>query len=219
MFNRKIAYLFLVGLLVLALILGWMLYDSFRLQALQIIFLDVGQGDAILIQQGSSQVLIDGGRSGKQLLEKVGQYVPFWDRTIEVVVATHPDQDHIGGLVDLFDAYHVDSIMRTRDTSDSQTFKAFVAATQGADEIEAVRGAKIDFPAGAESEVLYPFNSVVESNKNDSNSNSVVLRLTWGNNAFLFTGDLPSADENKLIDNSVNIQANVLKVSHHGSRY
>src|SRR3990167_10342249 len=99
MVNRFVYYIIAFAF-ILALILGGIIYYQKNNQGLSVIFLDVGQGDSILIQQGMNQMLIDGGRNGKTLLEKLGRYIPFWDRQIEIMVATHPDQDHIGGLID-----------------------------------------------------------------------------------------------------------------------
>jgi beta-lactamase superfamily II metal-dependent hydrolase len=90
----------------------------------RVIFLDVGQGDAILISRGGNQILIDGGPRGSLLLSRLSRYVPFWDRTIETVVMTHPDADHIGGFPDLLDRYRVGKVISTRAESPSETFRA-----------------------------------------------------------------------------------------------
>ena len=185
--NKFFYYIIAAGL-VLALILGGIIYYQKNNQGLSVIFLDVGQGDSILIQQGMNQMLIDGGRNGKTLLEKLGRYIPFWDRQIEVIVATHPDQDHIGGLMDVFKSYKVDKVIRTDAKSDSRTFKAFEEAikNENVDKIEAEKGVKIKFPAGAEGEIAYPFSSEAAA-LGESNAGSVVLKLTFGENNFLFT--------------------------------
>ena len=79
----------------------------------EVVFLNVGHGDAILITQGKYQILIDGGRTSKELLSHLGRHVPFWDRKIEVVMATHPDADHIGGLPALLRSYQVGQVLTT----------------------------------------------------------------------------------------------------------
>ena len=74
---------------------------------LHVSFLDVGQGDAILISQGNQQVLIDGGPSPQAINLELGKRMPFWDRTIEMIVLTHPDADHLAGLVEVLHRYHI----------------------------------------------------------------------------------------------------------------
>jgi len=120
--HRKVTYFSLIGLLALSLILAGIIFYSSR-QDLKVIFLDVGQGDAILISRGFNQILIDGGPSGQALLEKLGKYVSFWDRKIEIVIATHPDADHIGGLIDLAGTYQIGEMIDTQTESESQLYK------------------------------------------------------------------------------------------------
>jgi len=123
--RRKSVYISLSLLLAAALIFGVIADSSSESEKLQVVFLDVGQGDAILISSGSNQVLIDGGASGKLLLEKLGGYIPFWDRQIETVIVTHPDKDHIGGLIGVLETYDVAAIMETESGSDSQVYKTW----------------------------------------------------------------------------------------------
>jgi competence protein ComEC len=188
---------------------------------LTVAFLDVGQGDSILISQGSEQILIDGGKDGKLLLEKLGKYVPYWDRKIETVIETHPDSDHIGGLIDVLNLYQVDSVLETKMQNDSLTFKKLedLIASKNIPKIEAKKDVNIKFPSGAVAEVLYPFRSVTDVNSKDTNMSSLVVKLTIGNNKFLFTGDLPTEQENELLKNNINVSAQFLKVAHHGSKY
>lgn len=218
--NRKIIYSILCAILVLALILAGIIF-SIRSNSFKVVFLDVGQGDAILIEQGNNQVLIDGGKDGKLLLEKLGKYVPFWDRNIEMMVATHPDQDHIGGLVDVLKSYNVRNVLETNAQSDSQIYKKLEdeIAAKGAQKIEAKKDVSIRFPGGAVVEVLFPLDSLPEAVDNASNDHSVVLKLTYGENTFLFTGDLPTTVENKILSENINLRADILKVAHHGSKY
>jgi competence protein ComEC len=218
MINRKLYYGILAGLLALALILGGIIYFNNHSKELKIIFLDVGQGDAVLISQGSKQILIDGGRDGKLLLEKLGKYIPFWDREIEVVVATHPDQDHIGGLISVLRSYRIDAVIKTNDQSESQTFKTFSDEVNKTQIIEAKKGVAIKLSDEAEAEVVYPITSIENSNAENSNDNSVIVKLNFGENRFLFMSDLPSAKENEIGKNS-DLRADILKVSHHGSKY
>ncbi len=183
----------------------------------RVIFLDVGQGDAILITQGGNQVLIDGGRSGRTLLAELSRYVPFWDRTIETVIMTHPDADHIGGLPDLLRAYRVRGFISTDASSSSEIFGLLQDRLSSGDEpperIEAREGLTISFPYGGTVRVLYPHAALPEGT--ESNEGSVVSRFSFGETDFLLTGDLPE-EERYLLDPGV---SEILKVSHHGSKH
>lgn len=219
MLNRKLIYGFLFLLLAVALIFGAVILFSNQ-KNLKVVFLDVGQGDAILISDGRNQILIDGGKSGQILLEKIGKYVPFWDRKIETVVMTHPDQDHIGGFADVFRSYEIETVIKTNAKSSSQTFELLNEriSSEGSEIVEAKSGVKISFSNGAEINLLFPFVSVSE-NESDTNSQSIVAALKNGNSKFLFTGDLTSEKEEEILRKGIDISANVLKVAHHGSKY
>ena len=218
--NRKIIYGILFAMFALVLILAGIMF-SMRKNILQIVFLDVGQGDSILISEGSNQILIDGGKDGKLLLEKLGKYIPFWDRNIEMIVATHPDQDHIGGLIDVLKSYRVDSVLETNAQSESETYKKLEedVTAENAQKIEAKKGVTIKFPNGAIADVLFPIDSLPETIDNASNDHSVVAKLIYGENSFLFTGDLPTTSENEILAKNIDVKANILKVAHHGSKY
>lgn len=218
--KRKFIYGCLVALVLLVLIFAVIIFVN-QDSELKVVFLNIGQGDSILISQGSQQLLIDGGKDGKLLLEKLGKFVPFWDRRIETIVVTHPDQDHIGGLVGVLQAYAVGAVLETKMQSESQTFKRLEEeiVAKGSQKIEAKKGVKIEFGNGATAEILYPFESVVDINGKDTNQNSVVVKLTVGENKFLFTGDLPSEQENELLAKQIDVQSQILKVAHHGSKY
>jgi competence protein ComEC len=218
--KRKIIYSALFALTVLVIILA-IVITSNRDASMRIVFLDVGQGDAILISEGSEQILIDGGKNGKLLLEKLGKYVPFWDRRIEAIIETHPDADHAGGLVEVAETYTIDSVFETKMESDSLVYKKLEDDYRkyGVKKNIAKRGMKITFANGAIAEFLYPFEDVRDMNGKDTNKYSVVVKLTVNNDTFLFTGDLPFEQEQELLASNVDVKANVLKVSHHGSKY
>jgi len=216
--NRKIKYCIL-GLLIALLVIASVIVLRRNDNSLKVVFLDVGQGDEILIEQRSTQILIDGGKDGTILLEKLGKYIPFWDRDIETVIETHPDQDHIGGLAELFRAYNVKTVLKTNMPSDSQTFKHLedLIAQEKSQVVEAKSGDTLTFANGAKADVLFPFDSVQSGN--DTNAASVVIKLTFGENNFLFTGDLPMDQEKEIVAKNIDIRSDVLKVGHHGSKY
>lgn len=218
--NRKIFFSIICALFALAIILSVILFQT-KKNSLSVVFLDIGQGDAILISQGSQQVLIDGGKDGKLLLEKLGKYIPFWDRNIETIIETHPDQDHIGGLIEVLKTYSVGNVLETRMQNDSQTFKKLegLIVENKIEIIEAKKDVMIRFSNGAELQVLYPFESILGIDGRDTNIYSVVSKLIIGENKFLFTGDLPTTQEDELLVNNIDVRADFLKVAHHGSKY
>lgn len=218
---HKFFYWIIAAGLMLALILGGIIWQQKNNQELKVAFLDIGQGDAILISQGSNQMLIDGGKSGKLLLEKLGGHIPFWDRDIEIMLATHPDQDHIGGLVDVLRSYNVHKIIKTQAESESQTYGALSEEikNENAEVVEAKAGLEIKFPNGAAAEIIFPAASLASGVAADSNAGSVVAKLDFGESQFLFTGDLPSRQEAELLSSGLDLKASVLKVAHHGSKY
>ncbi len=218
--HRKSIYIAIVALLAVSLILAAIIWHA-KSRELKVVFLDVGQGDAILIEQGSNQILIDGGPSGQALMEKLGKYIPFWDREIEMVIATHPDQDHIEGLVSALQNYKVDTLMETSTQSDSQVYKKLeeTIAEKNIQRIDGRAGVKIKLTNSAEMDTLSPDGKIPQSVPKETNPYSIVTKLSYGKNSFLFTGDLPSDVEAQLIQDKVDLSARVLKVGHHGSKY
>ena len=213
----KLGLLVLCGLSLMGALLLWHL--SISEKRTNIVFLNIGQGDAILITQGSTQVLIDGGRTSRELLGRLGRHVPFWDRTIEVVIATHPDADHIGGLPALLRTYQVGQVLTTGAQSETETSRLFQEAIVkriGHEPTKVFRGAEIAFPQGGKLAIEYPLAPIEGMVPDgDTNEGSMVARFTYGDTSFLLTGDLPH-EESVLRDEA---PVTVLKVAHHGSRY
>lgn len=219
MLYRKPAYFFLGVLLIFCLIFSAVIFHA-QTQKLQVVFLDVGQGDAILISQGNRQILIDGGPSGPKLLEKLGEYVPFWDREIELVLLTHPDADHLSGLVEVLEKYTVFQVIESGAKSTSQVFGAYEKTLEEKRIPKQIArpGMKIKLSADAELEIFGPRAEIVEKVKNNLNETSVVAKLVFGEGSFLFVGDLSASEESRLLAEGLPIGAKVLKVSHHGSK-
>lgn len=214
---KKFRFPFLFVLALSAAVFGWYLFVlSHELDRTRVVFFDIGQGDAILLQQGRNQILIDGGRSGKTLLAKLGRYVPFWDHTIETVIETHPDSDHIGGLAELFGTYRVDTLMTTSAGSDSDAWiylRKTIDLHPPARRLLEKRGMTFSFPGGGRLEILYPEDGgTVPKATNDG---SIVTRFSFGSSSVLMAGDLPR-EESFLPDIP---ETEILKLSHHGSKY
>ncbi len=189
---------------------------------LTVSFLDLGQGDAIFIQSPSgAQVLIDGGK-GREVLRQLSHVMPWFDRSLDVVIGTHPDQDHIGGLVDVLARYKVSNVMHSSVLDEEGTdFAAFNRAiseeiADGATELVATRGQIINLGGDARLEILFPDRDVSNI---ETNTGCVVARLVYGDTAFMLSCDAPQSIEDYLVQlGGKELKSNVLKAGHHGSR-
>lgn len=207
-------------LLVLGSTLLWLAATSPAEGRLSVTFLDVGQGDATLIQgPDGHRILVDGGPSGPALKRALDRHLPFYDRRIDLVVLTHPQADHLGGLPDALHSYEVGSVMTTGITAETSVYgewQAALAAT-GVPEVIARRGHWIDLGHGARIAVVGPApNAPIDPG--DTNDTSIVLLITQGETSILLTGDIGEDAEAALIRAGTELQADVLKVAHHGSR-
>ena len=187
-------------------------------QNLRVHFLDVGQGDSIFIQTPDGvEVLIDGGSNGT-VLRALAQQMSFFDRKIDMIVGTHPDSDHIGGLVDVLGRYEVDTILVTENISDTSTARRYFLAvdTEQAEVVYARTGQEFALGEFVKLVVLYPESAVADM---ESNASSIVLQLVYGETEVMLTGDAPKRIEEYLVlTNGEHLQSDVLKLGHHGSR-
>lgn len=214
----KITLYAILALLFLCLCIWYASFREDRHGLLTVSFLDVGQGDSIFIDAPSGrQVLIDGG-SGGAVLRQLSSVIPWYDRTIDVVIPTHPDADHIGGLVDVLPRYKIGMIVHSDVVGDTATARALAEgmAREGARQVIARRGQIIDVGGGAYLEVLSPDRSVKGV---DTNTGCVVARLVYGATSFMFSCDAPKEIENYLVYlDGADLHSDVLKAGHHGSK-
>ncbi len=181
-------------------------------------FLNIGQGDAVYIRTpNGADMLIDGG-PGRGVLRELGRVMPFYDRTIDVVIATHPDADHIGGLPSVFEKYHVKNFVESGLDGKTDLWFELQKSIQNerSKKIIVRDGSKIDF-GGTVFTVLAP--SEISQNM-ETNDASIVGRLVYGESEFVFTGDAPIYVENKIVNSHLlpELKADVLKAGHHGSK-
>lgn len=185
---------------------------------LSVSFFDVGQGDAIFIEgPRGAQVLIDGG-STRAVLRRLNERMPFFDRALEAVVATHPDQDHIGGLVDVVQRYSVGVWFDSGAKNDTAVYRALWRAQQGQQQNihRVVTPVRIMLGGTAYADVLFPNQPL---NNISSNASSIIIRVVYGDTSFLFTGDAPASVERVLVAMyGSTLNSTVLKVGHHGSK-
>jgi len=186
---------------------------------LKVVFFDVGQGDSIFIETPKkTQILIDGGPSGR-VVEKLGSELPFFDRSIDLVIATHPDSDHISGLIEVLKSYQVDLVATTGVKGLTAEFNEF------ASEVEKNKANKIILKKGQRISInnLYiyvfaPLEDFEGKTVKDYNTSSLVLKAVYGNNSFLLTGDAPYSIEKKMVAQEIDLSSQVLKIGHHGSK-
>jgi competence protein ComEC len=186
---------------------------------LRVSFLDVGQGDAILIQKGNQQVLVDGGPSPQALTLELGDRMPFWDRTIELVVLTHPHSDHLAGLVEVLQRYQVEQVLYPELDYESPLYEEWLRLVKEKDikRTLAQAGQQIDLGEGVIITVLNPQTPALTGTESDIDNNGVVLRLSLGRASFLLTADIGQEAEFELIKQRASLASTVLKVAHHGS--
>ncbi|OGZ07336.1 MAG: hypothetical protein A3C93_00825 [Candidatus Lloydbacteria bacterium RIFCSPHIGHO2_02_FULL_54_17] len=188
-------------------------------EVLTVRFLDVGQGDAVFIEApNGNQLLYDAGGPSGAVLRALAEAMPFWDRSIDVVVLSHPDLDHIGGFPEVFKRYRIALLLEPGATSDNGAYAATMEAlrAEGSAHFLARKGMTIDLGGGVFADVLYPDRDMSDM---ETNSASVILRIRYGETAFLLSGDLPKDLEEYAVAIYGNkLEAEVLKLGHHGSR-
>jgi competence protein ComEC len=186
---------------------------------LHVSFLNVGQGDAVLIEApNGNQLLYDAGPPSGATLRELARVMPFWDRTIDVAVLSHPDLDHIGGFPQIFARYEIGAVLQSGASSDNGVHDAMQLAIkeEGAGHITARTGMQIELGGGVVADILYPSSDMSGS---ETNSASIVLRIRYGTTAFLLSGDLPQQQEEYIAKQfGDGLHAQVLKLGHHGSR-
>lgn len=229
------------------ILLAWSLYRWMGYATsddlLHLVFCDVGQGDAIIIRYNTTQVLVDGGRDNS-VLQCLNRYVPPWDRQLEIVVATHPDADHIVGLVSVLENYQVGTLLHNgqgKETADFDRFRSAVKnqASQGSKVVVATQGQQVKIGDSIVLSVLFPHSSQARGGvsrtktteavlsdvdegfvitKDDANNHSVVLKLQYKELDVMLMGDLEAKGEAALIADEVITDVDVLKVGHHGAK-
>lgn len=212
--NRVIA----ISLLTLALLSSYLANIGTNVFSVEV--LDIGQGDSILIRTPEDvRMLIDGGPRDN-VLRALGETLPFGDKRVDVIVSTHPDADHLEGLISVLKRYKVKALLKTTMTTDTAAFKTFTDLLASKDLIiqEINWGDRVDLGNGVEFIMLWPPPGEQAGKTNES---SVVGQLRYGGYKFLLTGDIGETTEYKLASyiKEEFLRSQVLKVPHHGSRF
>lgn len=232
-------WLYLFGFLALVVVLIWLAVWQAPEAKLSLIACDVGQGDAILAVYGETQILIDGGPN-KKVLDCLGRHIPFYDRKIELVILTHPESDHFGGLIDVFKTYDVEIFLANNLDSGSRGYEVLKKAVGGSgarvvnpEKIKSVRFGLIHLDiihpseefllANASPQTGETINKVLGAftSKKSPNDFSIVAILSFGEFDALLTGDIGPVISDTLAEKlAVNAKREweYIKVPHHGSK-
>jgi competence protein ComEC len=194
----------------------WVLPDNL----LHVVFCDVGQGDATLITLKTTQILVDGGPD-RRVLDCLDKHMPFYDHRIEVVMVTHPEADHITGLVDVYKRYTVLYFVSNGMSSNTHIWRELTKeVTQQKSHGEHLRVGEILKIGDLRLEAVWPTRAYIASgvNEDELNLSSLVNRLTFGEFDVLLAGDADIPVQSGQLETGVISEAEVLKVPHHGSK-
>ena len=224
--------------------LFWISYDHLFDRNLHLVFCDVGQGDAILLQIKNWQMLVDGGPPGNAALDCLHQHLPWWDKTLEYLVATHPDADHVGGLEEVLRSYWVQTTLINGDDKQTAVFTGFNRMLQAEQKqgMRLISVAKGDYFLPVQnlfinilslqerkrvpnllnqvlSETMLQDKSQSQTSQEvDANSRSIALKIDYLQVGALLMGDLPKEGEQALLELGLLERVDILKVGHHGSK-
>lgn len=219
-----------ISIIVLLFTLSWRWTVEVPVQQSACTFtaLDVGQGDAILIQTSDHQdILIDGGPNDK-VIDRLSQALPAGDRDLELVVLTHPHADHVNGLIPVADRFTVRQVLETGLQFQQQVYATWQTMLQAKHiPIEYARAGQQLKVGTATFDVLWPALDLTKqtiahddaANGGGVNDSSIVLKLRCGGSQAMLMGDASSDIEERILDSGADVQAGLLKVGHHGSRF
>lgn len=219
--HSKKLYKILGSLLIIVFFLiGYAVQSQEDRQNLEVVFLDVGQGDAILIKTPYEQnILIDGGPDNA-ILSQLGRNLAFFDKEIDLMILSHPHSDHVTGLVEVLKRYNVEKILMTGVNHTAPDYIAFLEQIdQQKIEVEFANSQK-DIILGEDLvfKLLYPWEDLTQKEVDNLNNTSIVGKLIYKNNSFLLTGDAEIEIEQELVNSGADLSADVLKAGHHGSK-
>ena len=212
--------LWILAVLILANYFIWQTVVYSFDNKLHIYFLNVGQGDAILIRTPDHKnILVDGGPDDT-VVQELGKVLPIWDRNIDLMVLTHPQTDHVTGLFAVLKRFKVKEILATFVDYPTKTNAEWKRVAMSGEYTITWANASTDYYFdGMLWDTLYPIELPTGNETENVNETSVVAQIIYGDCKILLTGDAGFDTERELIEYYPNIQSNILKIGHHGSRY
>lgn len=214
--SRHSKIVILLTILIACLFIPWTTYGK----ELTIDILDIGQGDSILIQTPEKhRILIDGGPD-ESVIDQLDEVMPFWDRSIDVVIPTHPQADHITGLASVIQRFHIGQYADTPAKSTIDSYKEIMKdiEQENIPEINYTRGSIIKLDSNITIDSLWPPQDADWNKVADLNDVAQVCLLKYGNFSALFTGDAGANIDRQLEALGDDMPVDVLKVGHHGSK-
>lgn len=207
-------------LMIITIFIWFIIFTSNPNNLLKIVFFNIGQGDSLFIETPNKrQVLVDGGPDN-MVLEKLGSVLSFYDRYIDIIVLTHPDEDHLTGLVEVLNRFDVGLVFIGGADKDNATYQEWqrIIEEKNIKVKIAQMGQKIILDKDIDIKILWPDQNRKEYFADDTNNSSVVLQLDYKDAEFLLTGDIDKKIENVLVNSNQNLKSEILKVAHHGSK-
>ena len=216
----KLILVILGGLMLAGFFIWLAIWQTWPASKIKVDFFDVGQGSAIFLDaRNGNQVLIDGGPSDA-VLEKLGENLPLFDKKIELLILTHPDADHLNGLIEVLKKYEVGAVLENgiADSSANYAFWHQLLKEKNVPVYIAHRGQTIKIADNFEIKILAPLASISGQSFSSTNNASVVGKIIYGQNSILFTGDAEKVEEAQLIFSRADLKSRILTVGHHGSK-
>lgn len=207
-----------LGILLGLIYISYNYYCYQKNNNLEVSFIDVGQGDAIFIKTPEKhQILIDFG-SG-QGINDLNKKIPWWNKKIDLIIITHPHDDHIIGLIQIIKNYKVRNIMYTGIIFDSPAYLELLKEIERKNISLLIpqKNQSIKLGKDCNLDILFPWESFLNKEIDNLNNSSIISQLSCQNSKFLFMGDAEIEVENEILKKEINIKSNVLKIGHHGS--
>lgn len=218
--KKNIRTIFLLAFMAAVAVIWYAVFYFEQRQNLLVTFFDVGQGDAALIENAGNQILIDGG-PGDRILSKLGREMPFWDRSIDLLILTHPHADHLDGLLEVLKRYDIGMVLESGAEHSIPEYQEWHELLQkkNVKVVIARAGQKINAGKEVTIDILAPFGDFSGKSLKNPHEANIVSRLTHGETSILLMGDAERSLEYRLfLEVPQFLDADILKVGHHGSK-
>ncbi len=213
-------YRYFIGILLIAAILIWIAAFQEKDENLKVVFCDIGQGDAAFIRfPNQDELLIDGGPDNS-VLDCVGRNMPFYDRKIRSIMITHPDADHITGILEVLRRYEIEEVYLTGVNHKNLVYDKILSEIKKQN-IKTInpRAGNVYKYGEVKLKILYPTENYQNQEVTNTNNTSIVAKLSSGSVDYLFTGDITESKSKEILaQNSSLLPSEILKVPHHGSK-
>ncbi|MDD3284989.1 MAG: ComEC/Rec2 family competence protein [Patescibacteria group bacterium] len=215
--KKKIFRVIIILVIITALVPYYFLED--KSEYLRMYFINVGQGDGILIKTPEGKTIVIDGGAYNDFVKKVSQKLPFRKRNIDLLVITHAHADHYIGLINLIERYEINTIFYSGYNVNLEDYNYLMnlIKEKNINLIKVKSGQVISFEKNINLEILHPFS--IKEKEEDINNTSVVIRLSYKNFDAIFTGDMTCEGEKELVEKDKNLESELLKIGHHGSRW